>query len=82
LTVKKLFHFTDKKILEVNAAGFNFLNHPLVTFTNLNPTSEQLDFLNNVNYDPTQAKQENAAFGITNKKTGRRIAEITVKYSF
>ncbi len=82
LTVKKLFHFTDKKNLEVNAAGFNFLNHPLVTFTNLNPTSEQLDFLNNVNYDPTQAKQENAAFGITHNKTGRRIAEITVKYTF
>jgi len=53
-----------------------------VTFTNLNPTSEQLDFLNNVNYDPTQAKQENAAFGITHNKTGRRIAEITVKYTF
>jgi hypothetical protein len=82
LSVIKTMKINDKQTFEARAAGYNFLNHPLTTFTSFNSTSEQLDFLNKVNFDPTQAKQENANFGITNDKTGRRIMEISLKYSF
>jgi hypothetical protein len=82
LTVKKVFHFTDRQLLEVSGAAFNFLNHPLATFSNIAPTEEQLDFVNDNNYDPTQAVQGNGTFGTTNFKTGRRIMEISLKYSF
>jgi hypothetical protein len=82
LTVLKDIHINDRQTLQISAAGFNFLNHPNATFSNVAPSEEQLDFVNGVNYNPAQAVQGNASFGITNFKTGRRIMEISMKYTF
>lgn len=82
LTALKDIHLTDKQTLQFSVAGFNFINHPLVTFSNVAPTEEQLDFLNEVNFNPLQATQQNGTFGITNFKTGRRLIELSAKYTF
>jgi len=82
LTVKKNLRISDSQSVEIAGAGFNFLNHPLSTFSNVAPTEEQLDFLNPNNYDPTQAVQYNGTFGTTPFKTGRRVMEISLKYTF
>jgi len=82
LTVRKDFHLNDRQTLQISGAAFNFLNHPLVTFSNVSPNQETLDFINPANYDPTQAIQYNSEFGITPYKTGRRVVEISMKYTF
>jgi hypothetical protein len=82
LTVRKDFHLNDRQTLQISGAAFNFLNHPLATFSNVSPNQETLDFINPANYDPTQAIQYNSLFGITPYKTGRRVMEISMKYSF
>jgi hypothetical protein len=82
LTVLKDFHLSDRQTLQFSGAAFNFLNHPLTTFSNVDPTEAQLDFINPNNYDPTQAIQYNGAFGSAEYKTGRRVMEISLKYSF
>ena len=82
LTVLKDIHLNDRQTFQIRAAGFNFLNHPLTTFSNVKPTEEQLDFINPVNFNPTQATQQNGTFGIADLKTGRRVMEVGLKYSF
>jgi len=82
LTVLKDIRINDRQNLQFSAAGFNFLNHPLSTFSNADPTAEQLDFVNTVNDDPTQATNVNSDFGITKFKGGRRVMEISMKYTF
>ncbi len=82
LTILKNFKINEHQTLQISGAGFNFLNHPLVTFSNVAPTEEQLDFINDVSFNPLQAQQVNGTFGMTNFKTGRRIMELSAKYTF
>jgi hypothetical protein len=82
LTVFKNIKLNDHQALQFSGAGFNFLNHPLATFSNVNPTEEQLDFLNTVNYNPLQANQVNGTFGTTHFTTGRRVMELSAKFTF
>ena len=72
LSAIKNFGFSEARNLQVRLAGFNFLNHPLNTFTNKAPTETELLF-------PITS---NNNFGHTTFKTGGRVAEIAVKYSF
>ncbi|MGB6687761.1 MAG: carboxypeptidase-like regulatory domain-containing protein [Terracidiphilus sp.] len=82
LTVFKNIKLNDRQALQLSVAAFNFLNHPLATFSNVNPTEEQLDFLNTVDYDPVKANQVNGTFGTTNFATGRRVMELSAKFTF
>jgi hypothetical protein len=82
LTVRKNIQLNDRQALQFSAAAFNFINHPLTTFSNVQPAEEQLDFLNGVNFNPAQAIQENGTFGMTNFKDGRRVMEVSMKYTF
>jgi hypothetical protein len=82
LTAMKNVHLSDRQGLQITVAGFNFLNHPLSTFSNVAPQEEQLDFINGIDYNPQGAQQYNGQFGITKFKTGRRILEISAKYTF
>jgi hypothetical protein len=62
----------DARNLQIRFAAFNFLNHPLPTFTNKAPTETELLF-------PLAA---NNNFGKTTFTAGRRTSEIALKYSF
>jgi hypothetical protein len=72
LTAIKNFNLAESRSLQFRFAAFNFLNHPLPTFTNKAPTQTQLLF-------PITS---NANFGQTTYTAGRRTVEIAVKYSF
>jgi hypothetical protein len=72
LTAIKNFAMKSSKNLQIRFAAFNFLNHPLPTFTNKAPTETELLF-------PIAA---NNNFGHTTFTAGRRTVEIALKYSF
>ncbi len=72
LTAIKNFKLSEVRGLQVRFAGFNFLNHPLPTFTNKAPTQTELLF-------PIAS---NNNFGHTTFTQGRRTVEIAVKYIF
>ena len=82
LTLIKDVALGGPKSFELRAAAFNFLNHPNVTFSNLDPTEEALDFINGKNLNSSQAVQVDTNFGTTDYKVGRRIVEIALKFTY
>jgi len=72
LTLIKDFHLKGAQTLEFRAAAFNFLNYKLKTFSNLTPASLNL----------TYPLTTNDAFGTSVYNSGRRVIELSVRYSF
>ena len=75
----------DSRNLQIRLAGFNFLNHPLNTFSTSFPQQVQLN-LSNLKAggelaSPSLATQS-PGFGSSTFKVGRRVVEIAVKYNF
>ena len=56
LTVLKDFSVGEGKVLQLRAAAFNFLNHPLVSFNNNNTNNLNLGFQDGVVGAATDAK--------------------------
>ncbi|MGA3370533.1 MAG: carboxypeptidase-like regulatory domain-containing protein [Terracidiphilus sp.] len=96
LSVYKDIQMTDRQNLQFRMAAFNFLNHPIPSFTNNSGNALNLTFS-----DPTcnkttgvggcyltqsaafaGLKLSNAGFGYTPYKFGVRIVEFGVKYNF
>jgi hypothetical protein len=94
LSIYKDVQIKEHQSLQFRMAGFNFLNHPLTTFTNNNTQALQAKFA-----DPTCTVAQgncyttrseaiaglqlnNAGFGFTPFKTGVRIVEFGVKLDF
>jgi hypothetical protein len=83
LTVLKDFSVGEGKVLQLRAAAFNFLNHPLVSFNNQNTTNLNLGFQNGVVGQPlTQSMLQYQDFGVANIKVGNRLAELEAKFTF
>jgi hypothetical protein len=82
LTLIKVFPIKAERNVEFRAAAFNFLNHPLSTFSNSFLTETQLHYSNLNSVDPSAASSTNGDFGTTPYKAGRRVMELSVKYSF
>ena len=85
LTLAKTFTMSDKRNLQFRLAGFNFLNHPLTSFSTSFPQQVQLN-LSNLQQggelaSPTVATA-GPGFGISTIKEGRRVVEIAIKYNF
>jgi len=94
LTLQKTIPFGSRNI-ELRAAAFNFLNHPLVSFSSRFPKEANLQF-----YDPNYAgfagvvlangdqgnntcsNAGSQCFGYAGYKTGRRVMEVSVRYNF
>lgn len=85
LTVAKTFAIKDARNLQIRFAGFNFLNHPLNSFSTSFPQQVQLNLSNltagGQTASPTLATQ-GPGFGASTLKVGRRVVEIAVKYNF
>ena len=77
LSVFKNFQMPYKEShkLQLRFSGYNFLNHPLNTFTGTGDPRLQLNFTNG-------ALTNADTFGVTNTKFGKRILQIAIKYSF
>jgi len=87
LTMSKQFTIREKDHLQFRVASYNFLNRANYTFSSLYPGSYGLNFTQtetgtNLNSDLSNATNQQANFGSTPIRTGRRIMEISVKYQF
>ncbi len=85
LTLAKTFAMKDARSLQFRFAGFNFLNHPLTSFSTSFPQQVQLNLSNLAAggelASPSLATQA-PGFGVGSIKEGRRVVEIAVKYNF
>jgi hypothetical protein len=79
LTLFKDFTFgtSESKKLRFQFSGYNFLNHPLRTFIKNDP-GLNLSFDANGN----QIANGGTTFGVANNKTGHRILQMAVKFSW
>jgi hypothetical protein len=84
LSVFKSFPAGEGKSLEFRASAFNFLNHPLVSFNNNDPSNLELGNL--LDAKPGTALTESQLgyknFGIANIKYGTRLMELSGKFTF
>jgi hypothetical protein len=87
LTVLKDFKLEGQQHLQFRFAGFNFLNHPITSFSGRFPAEASLYFSGTTS--PTLSNTTgncsvvaSACFGYAGYKQGRRVLEIAVKYSF
>jgi len=95
LTAQKTLPLKGDRNVQLRVAGFNFLNHPLPSFSSRFPKEANLQF-----YDPyfagfsgvTLANGTNPSgscsvagsqcFGYAGYKTGRRVLEVSARYNF
>lgn len=83
LTVLKDFSLGENKTLQLRAAAFNFLNHPLVSFNNQNNNNLNLSFQDGVvGHALTQSMLTHQDFGVADIKVGNRLAELEAKFTF
>ncbi len=84
LSLYKSFSLRENQMLQLHASGFNFLNHPLVSFNNNDSTNLSLGTLNYAvagqALTPSMLRVQN--FGTANIKFGARIVELGAKYTF
>lgn len=85
LTVAKTFPLKEKSNLQIRFAAFNFLNHPLTSFSTSFPSQIALNLSNlapgGETASPALATPA-AGFGVSTIKEGRRVAELAIKYNF
>jgi hypothetical protein len=95
LSVYKDIQISDRQQLQFRMSGFNFLNHPIPSFTNNNLNALNLTFADPSCNTTTGAgclysaqaalsglTLQNAGFGYTPYKWGQRIVEFGMKYNF
>jgi len=84
LSLFKGFQMGEGKNLEFRASAFNFLNHPLVSFNNGDPSNLELGNLLNAKPGTslTQSQLGYKNFGIANIKYGVRLMELSAKFTF
>ncbi len=75
LSAQKSFFLGGKKEIQIRFAAFNFLNHALTSL--VAATANPLKLIVS-----TPGAQANAAFGVSEYKEGRRIAEMAIHYNF
>jgi hypothetical protein len=80
----KDFAVGEGRTLQIRAAGFNFLNHPVVSFNNNDNSNLNLGGLLEAQAGQviTPAELGHKDFGIANVKYGSRLMELSAKFSF
>ncbi|WP_176441902.1 TonB-dependent receptor [Granulicella rosea] len=85
LTLARNIPMGEKRNLQFRFAAFNFLNHPLTSFSTSFPQQVQLNLsnLSSTGYTANPATATPApGFGVSTIKEGRRVVEIAAKYTF
>ncbi len=85
LTASKNFRITEHNNVQLRVAAFNFLNHPLNSFTGVDPNATVLNFTNtgaNFASAAATATSQYPQFGTAPLKEGRRILELGLRYDF
>jgi hypothetical protein len=78
MSVYKTFKITERQNVQFRFSAFNWLNHPLTAW-NYYGDALQLRFAQDASGNWTQT---NSKFGIADQKSGRRVIEFALKYSF
>lgn len=83
LSIQKSFQFDKEQAIQFRLAAFNFLNLPLTTF-NSDFTNEYQINLTNLNGTAFNqgVADPSLGFGTAHYKTGRRILELSARYTF
>jgi hypothetical protein len=83
LSILKNVPLGEKKFLQLRAAGFNFLNHPMVSFNNADTSNLTLGFQNaTAGAALTKDVLLHQDFGVANIKVGNRLLELSAKFEF
>jgi hypothetical protein len=87
LTLLKNFRTGEGKTLQLRFAGFNFLNHPITSFSGRFPAEASLYYTGDTVGQlstPTSGCSvvDSACFGYAGYKQGRRVVELAAKYTF
>jgi hypothetical protein len=95
LTLQKTIPLKESRNLQFRLAGFNFLNHPLTSFSSRYPREANLQFydpnnvgfsgvqlVNNFNPNGSCSDAGSQCFGYAGFKTGRRVLEVMARYNF
>lgn len=84
LSLYKNFSMGASKVMQLHASGFNFLNHPLVSFNNNDNTNLSLGNLNfaTAGQPITPGELSVPYFGVANVKFGARLIELGAKFTF
>lgn len=83
LSAQKSFSFKHEQSVQFRAAAFNFMNSPLSSFTGNFTNEYQLNLTNQAGTAFNQGVADpSLGFGTAHYKTGRRIMELSLRYSF
>jgi len=85
LTLAKNVPFGKTRNLQLRLAAFNFINHPLTSFSTSFAEQIQLNLSNLATGGATAspaAATPSAGFGISQIKEGRRVVEVAAKFTF
>ncbi len=83
LSVQKSFKIVKEQSVQLRVAAFNFLNLPLTSFNGDFQNEYQANLTNQAGTAFNQgAVDPSLGFGTAAYKTGRRIMELSLKYSF
>jgi hypothetical protein len=96
LTLQKRVLLAEKRNLEFRLSGFNFLNHPITTFSSRDTNEAELQMHGptfatatlqngapNTNPGgPSCSAYGTSCFGYAGYKTGRRVVEISARFNF
>ncbi len=83
LTATKDIHLRESQTLQLRFEAFNFVNHPLNTFTGA--SGDQTLTFNSTQANPALIPSNLTpapGFGVVARETGRRVLEAAVKYYF
>jgi hypothetical protein len=87
LTMSKAFNMHNGRNFQIRGAAFNFLNFANYTFSSSYTGMYTLNFDESSSYTDMNSALSNATnqqkgFGSTNLRTGRRVFEFSLKYTF
>jgi hypothetical protein len=86
LSLSKDFKITERQTVQFKAAAFNFLNHPLTSFSSSDSGPRTLNYTNAPAAGGTSSASyltsANKNFGSTGFEVGRRVMNVSLKYTF